>query len=133
MKESERKKWLLTKFQRDVDRFNDFNLFDCFLNEPDYLVAISDYERVYITWDVDKELGVVRWIVEYYDHSTPEDNMMAALTFGIDKQPSLSDIDWMLRECIANMCIDAEPDSDEWCEFYNSIEFIPWERRHNAA
>ena len=111
----------------------DFNLWYEVTHPPLYVVRPSDYENFYISRDSDEQMGVVRWIVEYFDHSYPQDNEIKALTFDICNEPDFSELDWLLRDCITDMCIGDDSDYDEWCEFCDSIEFIPWEKRHKAA
>lgn len=111
----------------------DFNLAWEFLHPPLYLVAVNEDERFYIRRDPDEQMGVVRWIVEYFDLTMPADHDMDALVFDIGGEPGFSDLDWLLRDLIADMYIGTEDDFDEWREFHDSIEFIPWDERHNKV
>lgn len=94
---------------------------------PLYKVKASDDERFYVTRDPDEQNEVVRWIVEYCDMCTPEDTEIETLLFGSYNEPSFSDLDFMLRDLITDMYIGTDSDYDEWCEFYDGIEFVPCE------
>lgn len=111
----------------------DFNLAWEIAHPPLYLVAVNEDERFYIYRDPDEQMGVVRWIVEYFDLTMPADHDMDALVFDIGGEPGFSDLDWLLRDLIADMYIGTEDDFDEWREFHDSFEFIPWDERHNKV
>lgn len=111
----------------------DFNLLWELTHEPKYLVRPSDEESIYIYRDVDEQLGIVRWIVEYYDMTYPQDNWILALTYDISSEPESSEVCEDLREPITDKFLNFEDSWTEWNDFYHSIKFIPWEKRHEIA
>ena len=111
----------------------DFNLWYEVTHPPLYLVTLNDDEGFYISRDPDEQMGIVRWIVEYYYYDEPSDTNIKSLLFDICNEPDFSELDWMLRDCITDMYLGTDSDHDEWCEFYDSIEIIPWDDRHNKV
>lgn len=111
----------------------DFNLAYEVTHPPLYVVRPSDCESFYISRDADEQMGVVRWIVEYFYYDEPSDYDSDALLFDISGEPDFSDLDWLLRDLITDMYLGTDGDYDEWCEFNDSIEFIPWDQRHDKV